>query len=114
MPSTNTKPHYAILYVDEHKNKYTIFESVELDALARIYARILQFESIFRTFPNGSCHIVLEQDFNYDSDTAAWDMAYLVNEKWQLFVEEIYKDFLFAGKLGPVVRPPDEQGGQNA
>ena len=71
--------HYTILYVDEKRTQYTIFESTDLDSLAQIYVRILQFESMFRTFPNESCRVVLEQDFNYDPDTEVWNMANIVN-----------------------------------
>lgn len=95
--------HYAILYVDEKRTQYTIFESTDLDSLAQIYARILQFESMFRTFPNESCHVVLEQDFNYDPDTGAWNMANIVSPKWELFVEEIKRDF--PGRIGDIIDP---------
>ena len=95
--------HYAILYVDENRTQYTIFESADLDSLAQIYARILQFESMFRTFPNASCHVVLEQDFNYDPDTGAWNMANIVSPKWDLFVEEIKSDF--PRKIGDIIDP---------
>lgn len=98
-----TEQHYAILYVDERRTQYTIFESTDLDALAQIYARILQFESMFRTFPNDSCRVVLEQDFNYDPDTGAWNMANIVSPMWDLFVEEIKRDFL--GRIGDIIDP---------
>ena len=93
--------HYAIVYENERKTRYTIFESTDLDVLAQIYAGILQFEAIFRTFPNMSCKVVLTQDFNYDEDTGAWDMTGVVGHAWGPFVEEMKERY--RGKLGVII-----------
>ena len=35
---------------------------------------MLQFEEMFRTFPNASCQLLLERDCNYDEDCGAFRM----------------------------------------
>ena len=96
-----TEHHYAIVYENERRTEYTIFESTDLDVLAQIYAMILKFEELFHTFPNESCHVVLTQDFNYDGDTGAWDMSCVVGHAWGPFVEEMKEQY--RGKLGAII-----------
>ena len=111
MPKDKIVHHYAIIYKDESKTGYTIFDSANLDVLAQIYALILQFESMFHTFPNASCHIELEEDFNYDEDCGAWDMSYIINPKWSTFVEEIKHDY--GSEIGDIIDPTSKHGGNS-
>jgi hypothetical protein len=60
--SEEREDHYAILFQDERKTQYTVFASTSLNTLGKIFARMLQFEEMFHTFPNESCHLRLEKD----------------------------------------------------
>ena len=84
--------HYAILFQDERKTQYTVFASTDLNTLGAIFAKMLQFEEMFRTFPNASCHLRLEKDYNYDPDLGAFRMDALPfgeSYKWGVLVDDI-------------------------
>ena len=88
--------HYAILFQNEKKTRYTVFASTNLGALGKIYAIMLQFEQMFHTFPNASCSLCLEKDYNYDSDLGAFRMDALSFEeahKWKYLVDLIIKQY---------------------
>lgn len=72
MSKTDNTDHYEILYENEKGVRYGVFRSTDLDALGQAYARMLQFENMFRTFPNASCHLILTQDYNYDPDCGSF------------------------------------------
>lgn len=61
--------HYAILFQDERKTQYTVFASTDLNTLGAIFTKMLQFEEMFHTFPNASCRLLLERDYNYQLPT---------------------------------------------
>lgn len=106
MSRNKKEHHYAILYENERRTQYTIFVSTDLDALAQVYAKILLFESMFNTFPNDSCRVVLTEDFNYDPDCGSFDMSHVVNYKWEPFVEEIQREF--GGRIKRPVKTAEE------
>lgn len=84
--------HYAILFQDERKTQYTVFASTDLNTLGAIFAKMLQFEEMFCTFPNESCHLLLEKDYNYDPDLGAFRMDALPfgeSHKWGVLVDDI-------------------------
>ena len=84
--------HYAILFQDERKTQYTVFASTDLNTLGAIFAKMLQFEEMFHTFPNESCHLRLEKDYNYDPDLGAFRMDALPfgeSHKWGVLVDDI-------------------------
>lgn len=84
--------HYAILFQDERKTQYTVFASTDLNTLGAIFAKMLQFEEMFHTFPNESCHLRLEKDYNYDPDLGAFRMDALPfgeSHKWEVLVDDI-------------------------
>lgn len=84
--------HYAILFQDERKTQYTVFASTDLNTLGAIFAKMLQFEEIFHTFPNASCHLRLERDCNYDPDLGAFrmdDLPFGESHKWGVLVDDI-------------------------
>ena len=90
--------HYAILYEDERNTRYTVFASTDLNTLGNIFAKMLQFESIFRTFPNMSCHLCLEKDYNYDPDLGAFRMdaiPFMESHKWSVLIDEIIHDYSY-------------------
>ena len=76
--------HYAILFQNEKKTRYTVFASTNLSALGKIYAIMLQFEQMFR------------KDYNYDYDLWAFRMDALSFEeayKWKYLVDLIIKQY---------------------
>ena len=88
--------HYAILFQDERKTQYTVFASTDLNTLGAIFAQMLQFEEMFRTFPNASCHLRLEKDYNYDPDLGAFRMDALPfgeSHKWGILVDDIIHNY---------------------
>ena len=89
--------HYQIVYENERKVKYGIFNSTSLDALGQIYARMLQFEAMFKTFPNASCRLILEQDYNYDPGLVRFRMEDVIGapgyDLWSAFTDEIVQEF---------------------
>ena len=88
--------HYAILFQDERKTQYTVFASTSLNTLGKIFARMLQFEEMFHTFPNESCHLRLEKDYNYDPDLVAFRMDALPfgeSHKWEVLVDTLIHDY---------------------
>ena len=90
--SEEREDHYAILFQDERKTQYTVFASTSLNTLGKIFARMLQFEEMFHTFPNESCHLRLEKDYNYDPDLGAFRMDALPfgeSHKWGVLVDDI-------------------------
>jgi len=92
--------HYAIMFYDEKKTGYTVFASTDLNTLGNIFATMLQFEEMFRTFPNESCHLRLEKDYNYDPDLGAFRMDALPlmeSHKWTVLVDDILSQYM--GKL---------------
>lgn len=84
--------HYEIVYVDEHKTPYVVFASTSLDALADIYAKMVQFEELFHTFPNSSCRLVLQKDCNYDPDLGASRFDSIL-PKWEVLVDSILNQY---------------------
>ena len=42
--------HYAILYQDEKRVNYTVYESVDLASIADVYADMVAFENMMHTF----------------------------------------------------------------
>jgi len=91
-----SQDHYAILFQNEKKTRYTVFASTNLGALGKIYAIMLQFEQMFCTFPNASCSLYLEKDYNYDSDLGAFRMDALSFEeahRWKYLVDLIIKQY---------------------
>lgn len=91
--------HYQIVYENERKVKYGIFNSTNLDVLGQIYARMLQFETMFETFPNASCRLILEKDYNYDPDLGSFRMEDVIGSSgydlWAAFTEEIVQTFRY-------------------
>lgn len=90
--------HYAILFQDESKTQYTVFASTDLNTLGAIFAKMLQFEEMFRTFPNESCHLLLEKDYNYDPDLGAFRMDALPfgeSYKWGVLVDTLIHDYSY-------------------
>ena len=90
--------HYAILYEDERNTRYTVFASTDLNTLGNIFAKMLQFESMFHTFPNMSCHLCLEKDYNYDPDLGAFRMdaiPFMESQKWSVLIDEIIHDYSY-------------------
>lgn len=85
MSDTPAKDHYAIVFQDGRKTKYTVFASTDLNALGHIFARMLKFEEMFHTFPNPNASLVLEKDDNYDPDLGAFRMDELKPVKWDFF-----------------------------
>ena len=88
--------HYAILFQDEHRTQYTVFASTSLNTLGEIFAKMLQFEEMFHTFPNQSCHLRLERDYNYDEDCGAFRMDELQGAdfgKWEILVDDMIRQY---------------------
>jgi hypothetical protein len=59
---------------------------------------MLQFESLFHTFPNMSCHLCLEKDYNYDPDLGAFRMdaiPFMESHKWSVLIDEIIHDYSY-------------------
>ena len=96
MTQKKIQDHYAILFQDEKRTLYTVFASTNLDVLGNIFAMMLKFEELFRTFPNASCRLILTKDYNYDPDLGAFRMdAIPFGEapKWQYLVDGIIKQY---------------------
>lgn len=90
--------HYAILFQDERKTQYTVFASTSLNTLGAIFAKMLQFEEMFHTFPNESCHLRLEKDYNYDPDLGAFRMDALPfgeSHKWEVLIDTLIHDYSY-------------------
>lgn len=95
--------HYQILYEDERGTRYGVFNSTDLDVLGQIYSRMLQFETMFHTFPNASCKLILTRDYNYDPDLGSFRMNDVVDPQWDMFVDCIVKEF--RGRIEEPVTP---------
>jgi hypothetical protein len=96
--SKEQEDHYAILFQDERKTQYTVFASTSLNTLGKIFARMLQFEEMFHTFPNESCQLRLEKDYNYDPDLGAFRMDTLPfgeSHKWEVLVDTLIHDYSY-------------------
>ena len=96
--SKEQEDHYAILFQDERKTQYTVFASTDLNTLGAIFAKMLQFEEMFHTFPNESCHLRLEKDYNYDPDLGAFRMDALPfgeSYKWVVLVDTLIHDYSY-------------------
>lgn len=96
MPKKKIQDHYAILFQDEKRTLYTVFASTNLNALGNIFAMMLQFEQMFHTFPNVSCHLLLTKDNNYDPDLGAFRMdaiSFGESHKWKYLVDGIIKQY---------------------
>lgn len=94
--SKNQVDHYAILFQDEHKTQYTVFASTDLNTLGAIFAKMLQFEEMFHTFPNASCRLFLERDYSYDEDCGAFRMDELQGAdfgKWEILVDDMIRQY---------------------
>lgn len=90
------KDHYAILFQDERNTKYTVFTSTDLNTLGAVFAKMLRFEELFRTFPNESCRLRLEKDYNYDPDLGAFRMDELQCSdfsKWTVLIDDIIHQY---------------------
>ena len=90
--SKKQEDHYAILFQDERKTQYTVFASTDLNTLGAIFAKMLQFEEMFRTCPNASCHLLLEKDYSNVPDLGAFRMDALPfgeSHKWGVLVDDI-------------------------
>ena len=96
MSKTDNIDHYEILYENEKGVRYGVFRSTDLDALGQAYARMLQFENMFRTFPNASCHLILTRDYNYDPDCGSFSIGSVIGgaaeHKWDILVDDIIHD----------------------
>lgn len=96
MSKKPVEEHYDILYQDEHGTRFTVFASTDLTTLGYIFAGMLQFEEMFRTFPNASCQLLLERDCNYDEDCGAFRMDELQCAdfgKWEIFVDDMIRQY---------------------
>ena len=61
-----------------------------------ILADMLRFEEIFHTFPNASCRLLLERDYNYDEDCGAFRMDELQGAdfgKWEILVDDMIRQY---------------------
>lgn len=99
--------HYAILFQDEKRVNYTVYESVDLASIADVYADMVAFENMMHTFPNLSCKLYLTEDMNYDPDCGAWSISSVVGDsRWDACLETIAKNH---GRchLGTLVRAPE-------
>lgn len=88
--------HYAILFQDEHGTRFTVFASTDLTTLGYILADMLRFEEMFHTFPNASCRLLLERDYNYDEDCGAFRMDELQGAdfgKWEILVDDMIRQY---------------------
>lgn len=96
MSKKPVEDHYAILYQDERNTRYTVFASTSLNTLGAIFAKMLQFEEMFHTFPNASCQLLLERDYNYDPDLGAFRMDALPfgeMNKWGVLVDDMIRQY---------------------
>ena len=85
-----------ILYQDEQGTRFTVFASTDLNTLGYILADMLRFEEIFHTFPNASCRLLLERDYNYDEDCGAFRMSELQVAdfgKWEILVDDMIRQY---------------------
>ena len=90
--------HYAILNEDERNTRYTVFASTDLNTLGNIFAKMLKFEEMFHTFPNQSCHLCLEKDYNYDPDLGAFRMdalPFVESLKWSVLIDTLIHDYSY-------------------
>ena len=88
--------HYAILFQDERRTQYTVFASTDLNTLGYIFAGMLKFEEMFHTFPNASCQLLLERDYNYDEDCGAFRMDELQCAdfgQWQILADDMIRQY---------------------
>jgi hypothetical protein len=96
MSKKPVEEHYDILYQDEQGTRFTVFASTDLNTLGYILADMLRFEEMFHTFPNASCHLRLEKDYNYDPDLGAFRMDALPfgeSHKWGILVDDIIHNY---------------------
>ena len=101
--------HYAILYQDERRTQYTVYESTDLALIGNVYAEMVAFEKLMQTFPNLSCKIYLEEDVNYDPDCGAWSMSSVVgDDRWDACLETITKQY-GPYDFGTLVREPYQE-----
>lgn len=96
MSKKQVEEHYDILYQDEHGTRFTVFASTDLNTLGYILADMLRFEEMFHTFPNLSCQLLLERDYNYDEDCGAFRMDELQGAdfgKWEILVDDMIRQY---------------------
>lgn len=96
MSEERIEDHYGILFQDEHGTRFTVFASTDLTTLGYILADMLRFEEMFHTFPNASCRLLLERDYNYDEDCGAFRMDELQGAdfgKWEILVDDMIRQY---------------------
>ena len=96
MSKKQVEEHYDILYQDEQGTRFTVFAATDLHTLGYILADMLRFEEMFRTFPNASCRLIMERDYNYDEDCGAFRMDELQCAdfgKWEIFVDDMIRQY---------------------
>lgn len=96
MSEKRIEDHYTILFQDEHGTRFTVFASTDLTTLGYILADMLRFEEMFHTFPNASCRLLLERDYNYDEDCGAFRMDELQGAdfgKWEILVDDMIRQY---------------------
>ena len=96
MSKKQVEEHYDILYQDEQGTLFTVFASTDLNTLGYILADMLRFEEMFRTFPNASCRLIMERDYNYDEDCGAFRMDELQGAdfgKWEILVDDMIRQY---------------------
>lgn len=96
MSKKPVEDHYDILYQDEQGTRFTVFASTDLNTLGHILADMLRFEEMFHTFPNASCRLLLERDYNYDEDCGAFRMDELQGAdfgKWEILVDDMIRQY---------------------
>jgi hypothetical protein len=102
--------HYEIIYENEKRVRYSVFKSTDLDVLAQVYAKMLQFEEMFKTFPNQSCHLELVQDYNYDADLGSFNFSDIINNyTWDTVLNWARSNF--AGRIEPTINTTGETYG---